>query len=205
MRVVFMFDKRLMIQRFVSSKDANTGQKIGAWVTLSTIWGGLASNKGGSEKIVEGAQVVATQNAVFSIRWRSDIRKTDRIFYDGEVYDIEQIVKIGRRKYLNLVCKNRDCAEDSYYIEGPLGDYELFNGTVELSDLVRTVEFDWTYRFEIPYSNYRANSRVRIFKILGTNTNGVQSFCADREVYENDRIVLEFDIKTKGTVELLIF
>lgn len=107
MRVSFMLDRQIDIQRAITSRNANTNEIERVWVNFSSIRASETDAKTGTEKETDN-QIIASQRITFTIRWRPNVLKTDRVQYDGKIYDIEAISKIGRRKFLNLVCKERD-------------------------------------------------------------------------------------------------
>lgn len=93
-------DQRVTIERVSDTPDGGGGLVRG-WVSIATVWAGVASRAVG-EREVEGRQT-AVFVAMFTIRNRSDIRETDRLVWGGETYNIRGIHREGARpRYLRV-------------------------------------------------------------------------------------------------------
>jgi len=95
-------DRRLTVQR--KTLVANDGwNDTPAWADLVTVW---AEKEHASEDVqnTDGGEYhfgIIT----FRSRWFADIRETDRILFEGEVFEIRGIREIGRREGLEFKAK----------------------------------------------------------------------------------------------------
>lgn len=96
-------DRRIDIQSFTTTV-APDGTREKAWTT--TIPNLPARYKAGRGTDVRAADVQDGQaDAVFTIRWRGDVGRSQRILYDGETYKIIHPGELGRRDALELSAK----------------------------------------------------------------------------------------------------
>lgn len=103
---------RVELQKATESRDA-TGGTTRVWSTIVTRWASM-SNKRGSEKF-EAEQMEARTITTFRIRFHSGIDTTWRLRHtrDGKIYNIEEILDVGERKYaLDLRCVQLEGSKD---------------------------------------------------------------------------------------------
>lgn len=96
-------DRRLTVQRRMGTPDPNDWNDVATWVDLITVW---AEKQHVSEdiQITDGGEYhfgIIT----FRSRWFADIQATDRIIFEGEVFEIRGIREIGRRDGLEFKAK----------------------------------------------------------------------------------------------------
>jgi SPP1 family predicted phage head-tail adaptor len=102
-------DRLIRFQEAVSSQD-DSGQEIPVWTPLGLAWAQVTPLRGG-ESYGSAQQVVADADTKFKIRWPEDFsvtpRETLRILYDGRVYDVKEVIELGRREGLDILAKTR--------------------------------------------------------------------------------------------------
>lgn len=92
-------DRRIVIQTFTTTQDG-AGQPVPTPSTLATVWAAVDSLRG--KEPFQGEQFNAQRVSVFKIRWRDDIDETMQIVHDGDTYDIQSIIEVGRREGLEI-------------------------------------------------------------------------------------------------------
>lgn len=96
-------DQRIVIQRETLADDGMGGQTV-SLSTLATVWAKVMARSGREREYQD--RLNAESAYTFVIRWRSDIRESDRIVWDGVTYNIRAIAQDGGRKlYLELDCE----------------------------------------------------------------------------------------------------
>lgn len=99
-------NRRITIQRRTVTVDSHGG-RVESYFNLATVWASLDHPQTGSGEDMANALKIATQNTVFVI-WKRDVQFTDRITYNGNVYDITRIAEIGLNQYLQLTAERRE-------------------------------------------------------------------------------------------------
>ena len=97
-------DRRITIERATLTLN-DYGERAETWTTLATVWAEISYRGGGNESI-QSDQVYAVQRVRFIIRYSStvsDVRPSDRVSYNGQLYQIEAVQEIGREQGLRLV------------------------------------------------------------------------------------------------------
>lgn len=74
------------------------------WSKLATLRAELVEQ--GVEEFLRDAGETGVKTLAFRTRFLSGITEGNRVSFDGEAFDIEEIVTIGRRKGLELRCKS---------------------------------------------------------------------------------------------------
>ena len=64
------------------------------WASKRTLWG--------SEFLAGEAETVCENRLVLAIRYRSDLKTTDRLSCEGEEYEISALREIGRRRGIEI-------------------------------------------------------------------------------------------------------
>lgn len=85
----------------VSVNDAGTPTP--AWARVATLRAELVSRS--AEEFLRGAGDTKETTLIFRTRFLSDVTSDDRVNFDGAAYDIQEITRIGRRKGLEIRCK----------------------------------------------------------------------------------------------------
>lgn len=89
-------DRRISIERATETTDA-VGGVVQSWLP---VWSGISAS---ATPISDGerwraGEVAAHVDMRFQIRWGFGAEVTDRIVYDGRIYEIEGVKEIGRRE-----------------------------------------------------------------------------------------------------------
>jgi SPP1 family predicted phage head-tail adaptor len=97
-------DRRITLLSRGIHKDA-LGSKTMIFTELGKFWAKINFEKTGSEAGEDG-KIMGTYQAVnFTVRYNTRIEAGDRVEYKGELYSIENILEIGRRSFIQLLCK----------------------------------------------------------------------------------------------------
>lgn len=97
-------DREITLQ-FKSSGQSGSGEPTEDWVTVPpvVVWANVRPLSGREYYTALGAQVVAEETLVFTIRHRADVRAgTARIQYDSRTYNIRRVAELGRRDGLEI-------------------------------------------------------------------------------------------------------
>lgn len=100
-------DRQIIIQTRSTTADAY-GTPVETWADTVTVWSGIEYPKTGSGEQYYDAVPIATTSVVFTIRYRDIDPASNRVKYNGEVYDIERIGEIGRRNFTTITAKLRE-------------------------------------------------------------------------------------------------
>ncbi len=104
-------DRRIRIERAAQVSDGGLGTKPG-FTALATVSAQYLPQRGSEarEQLGREGKLLAS----FRIRWSTDVMSTgpgDRVVYpaadDGQVWDIQSVVEIGRREGLEIVAAAR--------------------------------------------------------------------------------------------------
>lgn len=98
-------DRRIVIQSNTPSTNS-IGESVESWGTFATLWAKFKP-RAGNETLVAGTEVAAQADAVFWIRYRSDITPQMRVTLDGGTWDIVSVQEIGRRVGTEIVGRRR--------------------------------------------------------------------------------------------------
>lgn len=92
-------DRRVVIQRATSvANGLNEPQEM--WGDLATVWAEKKPTRG--QERLDAQQVAGAASATFVIRWRSDLKVTDRLLFEGRPWNIKDIREVGRRVGLEI-------------------------------------------------------------------------------------------------------
>jgi len=100
-------DRKIAIQFRTVTQDAY-GQGIDSFNTQFQAWARIDTRATGASEDIEDGIEKAVQRVVFLIRYSTDVASItsgDRVVYNSKVYDIENVVELGRNTSLRLVCK----------------------------------------------------------------------------------------------------
>lgn len=76
---------------------------IETWTDLATVWANVRELRG-TERF-EAAQLTALVDAYFTIRYRPDVVPHMRLNYEGDLFDIQEVLELPRREGLQLEAK----------------------------------------------------------------------------------------------------
>lgn len=118
-------DRRITFQsKIVGSNESNEDEETG-WEDIDnkpTVWASR-DDKAGNE-MYAADKLTGFQDALFTIRYRSDINIQMRIVTEGVIYDIRSIQEVGRRRYLSIIAER-----GKEYVESEEGSWVLSSGT----------------------------------------------------------------------------
>jgi|DEB0MinimDraft_6_1074348.scaffolds.fasta_scaffold24903_3 SPP1 family predicted phage head-tail adaptor len=100
-------DRKIAIE-FRSVSQNAYGEAVYAFNTSFTAWAKLDTRTTGAVENIDDGLEKAVQRVVFLIRYSTDVASItsgDRVTYNGQVYDIENVIELGRNTSLRLVCK----------------------------------------------------------------------------------------------------
>lgn len=96
------FDRLITIEQRSASKNAS-GEDDYTWSTYASVWASKRDKSGTEywESDQENAEVITE----FIIRYNSGVKAEMRISYDSKVYDIVEILEIGRTEGMKIMAK----------------------------------------------------------------------------------------------------
>lgn len=100
-------DRKISIEFRSVSQDAY-GAGIYTYSTPFQAWAKIETRTTGAVENIDDGLEKAVQRVVFLIRYSTDvagITSGDRVNYNQQNYDIENVVELGRNTSLRLVCK----------------------------------------------------------------------------------------------------
>lgn len=95
-------NQRVSIRRRAVSKDVG-GRETVTWPAIAEMWA-CKRDVSGREQLAAG-QVAAEHVSRFLIRWRADVRTTDRVDCGGQLYEVQHVAELGRREFLQVTAK----------------------------------------------------------------------------------------------------
>ncbi len=96
-------DRTITLQRFTSAPD-DFGTPVETWSDVATLRAEIV--QGSTAEFMRGGAVDETV-IVFRTRFLAGITNTDRVTFDGAVFDVKETKEIGRRRGLELRCVAR--------------------------------------------------------------------------------------------------
>ncbi|MDP2330414.1 MAG: phage head closure protein [Reyranella sp.] len=94
-------DRRITIERFTETQGPS-GEPILEWNALATVWAKV--DQQGGREFFASIQEVSERKVVFRIRWIEGLTVLDRVVCDGDLHDIEEVRRLGRKEGLELHC-----------------------------------------------------------------------------------------------------
>lgn len=89
-----------------ATETRNTYNEIEkTFATLYTVWASKRTQSG--REALQAEQVVASNTVVFNVRF-IPITTQDVVLYEGQLYDIQSLNEIGRKKELEIICNVRE-------------------------------------------------------------------------------------------------
>ena len=104
MRGAGQLDRLITIEQPTETTSA-TGGRTETWAEFAQAWAGKRDLSG--REFFQAQAVQSEIGTAFRIRWRSAITTKMRINDGGDLYDIEAIVEVGRREWIDLMCKRQ--------------------------------------------------------------------------------------------------
>lgn len=99
-----MLDEQITIQQVTEPPNGEYGEPVKSWATLAQVWARVEYPTTGADEDYTKATVKEYRPIAFTIRHRSDVSAKNRVVYDGEEYDIQNIEHIGRKAFTVLKC-----------------------------------------------------------------------------------------------------
>ncbi|WP_075219452.1 phage head closure protein [Acuticoccus yangtzensis] len=97
-------DRTIILSRRTLSKD-RIGATVETWSEYATTHAERVTNTTRDFLRAEGEG--AEGIVVFRLRWRPDVSLEDRVAMDGRTFEIIEAVELGRRRGLELRCRER--------------------------------------------------------------------------------------------------
>lgn len=94
-------DRQVELRHVVLTRNSTTGEEVEAYSTYATVWAGKRDIRG--REFFAAQQVNSEVSTVWQIRYRDDVRMTDRLVIDGLDYNVVSIGEIGRREGLEIM------------------------------------------------------------------------------------------------------
>lgn len=95
-------DREITLE-FKTGGQSGSGEPTESWGSAATVWATVRSLSGREYYAALGAQIVAEETLVFTIRYRSDVRPgTARVLYGGRTYNARRVAEIGRQDGLEI-------------------------------------------------------------------------------------------------------
>ncbi len=96
-----LMDQLVSVEKYSTTTDSNTGEKLQSWSTYSTAWARVQEAESGAES-VDADRREHKQSVVFTVRFDSGINVKDRILWDGQYFNIINIANISRDMYQRI-------------------------------------------------------------------------------------------------------
>lgn len=93
---------------FYTETVGDTGERVQTWQLLATVFAEVTYNDLRSKESEKAGQETVQQSVQFTIRKRSDIDETQRVYFNSRLYDIEALSYTADRQYMTLTCKQYD-------------------------------------------------------------------------------------------------
>lgn len=94
---------RITLQEYTSSRDS-FGAEVETWSDTATVWASIEPLSG--REYFAAQQVNAEISTKITLRYRSSVKPTMRVLYEGRVYEILSVINAGERnRELILICK----------------------------------------------------------------------------------------------------
>ena len=97
-------DRVIVVERKTDTLD-DFGTPVEGLAPITTLRAQRLEN--GSREFVRAYGQAEEGSAVFRIRWFDGITTSDRVLFDGEPFDLVEIVELGRRQGLDLRVKSQ--------------------------------------------------------------------------------------------------
>ncbi len=99
-----MFDRRITVERHSGALNEMNEPTPDGWAEIATLSASVREEMG--REYLQREQQLSTRRAVFVIRNRRGIEPTDRVIFEGVVFDIKGWREIGRREGHELFCES---------------------------------------------------------------------------------------------------
>lgn len=93
---------RINLQQRYEYEDPDTGFPTIGYRDIATVWARYRPT--GGREFREGSIQIGEERAVFTIQYREDISVVDRVIFDGKIWGIESVSRVGWKEALDLLC-----------------------------------------------------------------------------------------------------
>lgn len=92
-------DRTITLER-KSETVSDSGAVVSAWAEIATVRAELVQQT--ADEYLSGFGAAEQGNLIFRIRYLDGLTTSDRVVYEGAVYDINQLAELGRKRGLEL-------------------------------------------------------------------------------------------------------
>ena len=93
-------DQRLTLEERTLSRSAS-GEATSSWSTLDTVWGKIDPLEG--REFFEARAKWPEASVRFVARFRDDFDVIDRVTWNGDAYDIHQVLEDEDRRFMEMI------------------------------------------------------------------------------------------------------
>lgn len=102
-------DRRITLHAPIEEGTAFSGNSRSySNVATACTWAAQQIPTGGASEGVEGHRQSAVSRVNWHIRYRNDVKPTWQVRYNGQTYDIIQVIEVERKKLLQLITQLQD-------------------------------------------------------------------------------------------------
>lgn len=95
-------NRQIIVQKRTDTRQPGGG-RVPTWADFVKVWADILTPTGKQQGLSNQQLNIVTTS--FRVRFRSDIDASMRIIYDGEVFDIQAVLKDrAGRVYMDLLC-----------------------------------------------------------------------------------------------------
>lgn len=95
------FDEVVLIYTYTTTQNENTGGVVKSWSLLNTVWARVRPSDSGFEG-VNAERRENKQRVTFEMRYLPEITLGEKLYFEGNYYNIISKREIDRRMYLRL-------------------------------------------------------------------------------------------------------
>lgn len=95
-------DRRITILNPIGETENEMEEIVLGLEEVATVWASVEALRG--REYLEAQKIRAEVTYRVIIRYRNDIKPTMRIKFDNRELEIQSVIEIGRKKYLELMC-----------------------------------------------------------------------------------------------------
>lgn len=85
--------QRITIQEQIKGRDTDGGEIV-IWSDLTTLWAAVEPESGAERHVPTEDQLLASRITRFRIRKRAGLNATMRVVFDGQIFDLRQIIHV---------------------------------------------------------------------------------------------------------------
>lgn len=95
------FDEVVLIYTYTTTQNENTGGVVKSWSLLNTVWARVRPSDSGFEG-VNAERRENKQRVTFEMRYLPELTLGEKLYFEGNYYNIISKREIDRRMYLRL-------------------------------------------------------------------------------------------------------